>query len=70
MMLEVALQLAQGVKTHAPRWLLITAHHEQALPTRQLANAEMVGTMAVSKRCVSQQFIKGDSETALAPLWG
>ena len=43
-------------------------HHEQALPTQQLANPATVGTSAIADCCVSKTHVKGDRETALTYL--
>ena len=44
----------------------VSVHHEQALPTQQLANPANSWHFGFRRRCVSKQHIKGDRETALA----
>jgi hypothetical protein len=50
----------------AQRWkVLDLEHHEQALPTQQLANPAIAGTSAVADVAFHQTHVKGDRETAL-----
>ena len=44
----------------------VSAHHEQALLTQQLANPANSWHFGFRRSCVSKQHIKGDRETALA----
>ncbi len=65
MLLAVAGQLTQEF-TQAQRWkVLDLQHHEQALPTQQLANLTTAGTSATVSVAFHQTHIKGDRETAL-----
>ena len=43
-------------------------HHEQALPTQQLANPAIAGTSAFVAVAFQQTHVKGDSGTALTNL--